>query len=264
MEVLWSYGCSSAERGSERISVETNDIDDMQRVYVIGDIHGRADLLDKMIEDIIHSAACEIMRNNVLINVHMTDAAAQAGVPRCFFSSSVCIYRDMAPGEPEMTEEGASPALPDNEYGWEKLYSERSAMTYGRRCGMVVVRIVRFQNCYGPEGAWQGGREKAPAAICRKVAQAPDGGEIEVWGSGDAVRSYIYVDDMVDGVCRLMHSDLEGPANIGNREYVTANVRPAHRRAFKQMFDSHQSSGARQDLHARTRAKSTLFSASNH
>ena len=188
---------------------------------------GRPDEIYQLAADMggmgfIHSAECEIMRNNVLINVHMTDAAAQAGVARYFFSSSVCIYRDMAPGEPEMTEEGAYPALPDNEYGWEKLYSERTAMAYGRRCGMAV-RIARFQNCYGPEGTWQGGREKAPAAICRKVAQAPDGGEIEVWGSGDAVRSYTYVDDMVDGVYRLMHSDLEGPVNIGNPEYVTVD-----------------------------------------
>lgn len=170
----------------------------------------------------IHSAECEIMHNNVLINVHMTHAAARLGVPRYFYSSSVCVYRDMAPGEPEMTEDGAFPAMPDNEYGWEKLYSERMALAYGRRHGMKV-RIARFQNCYGPEGTWQGGREKAPAAICRKVACAPDGGEIEVWGDGSAVRSYTYVDDMVDGIVRLTRSDLEGPANIGNPEYVTVD-----------------------------------------
>ena len=170
----------------------------------------------------IHSAECEIMRNNVLINVNMTHAAAQAGVPRYFFSSSVCIYRDMMLGEPELTEEGAYPAMPDNEYGWEKLYAERTAMAFGKRFNMAV-RIARFQNCYGPEGTWRGGREKAPAAICRKVAEAADGGEIEVWGDGTAVRSYTYVDDMVDGVYRLMHSDLEGPANIGDPEYVTVD-----------------------------------------
>ena len=104
----------------------------------------------------IHSAECEIMRNSALINIHMTHAAAGAGVPRYFFSSSVCVYRDMKPGEPEMTEAEAIPAHPDNEYGWEKLYSERVAQAYGRRCGMVV-RIARFQNCYGPEGTWIGG-----------------------------------------------------------------------------------------------------------
>lgn len=170
----------------------------------------------------IHSAECEIMRNNALINVHMPYAATQAGVRRYFFSSSVCIYRDMMPGEPEMTEEGAYPAMPDNEYGWEKLYAERTAMAYGRRFNMAV-RIARFQNCYGPEGTWQGGREKAPAAICRKIAQARQSDEIEVWGDGSAVRSYTYIDDMLDGICRLMQSDLEGPVNIGNPEYVTVD-----------------------------------------
>ncbi len=170
----------------------------------------------------IHSAECEIMRNNALINIHMTDAAAQLGIPRYFFSSSICIYRDMAPGEPELSEEEAYPALPDNEYGWEKLYAERTAMAYGRRSGMQI-RIARFQNCYGPEGTWRGGREKAPAAICRKVAEARDGGAIEVWGDGTAIRSYTYVDDMVDGIYRLMQSDLEGPVNIGNPEYVSVN-----------------------------------------
>lgn len=168
----------------------------------------------------IHAAECEIMHHSVLINVHMTDAAANAGVPRYFFSSSVCVYRDMQPGEPEMTEAEAVPANPDNEYGWEKLYSERIAQAYGRRFGMAV-RIARFQNCYGPYGTWRGGREKAPAALCRKVAEAPDGGEVEIWGDGSAVRSYTYVDDMVDGIFRLMHSDLEGAVNIGCPQYVS-------------------------------------------
>lgn len=170
----------------------------------------------------IHSAECEIMHNSVLINLHMTHNAALMKVPRYFYSSSVCVYRDMKPGEPEMTEDQAVPANPDNEYGWEKLYSERMLQAYGRRYGMTV-RIARFQNCYGPEGTWTGGREKAPAAICRKVAEAADGGEVEVWGSGDAVRSYTYVSDMVDGIYRLMHSDLEGACNIGCPQYVTVD-----------------------------------------
>jgi len=168
----------------------------------------------------IHAAECEIMHNSVLINAHATHAAARLGVERYFFSSSVCVYRDMKPGEPEMGESGAIPAHPDNEYGWEKLYSERLAMAYGRRYGMKV-RIARFQNCYGPEGTGRGGREKAPAALCRKVAAAPAGGVVDMWGDGSAVRSYTYVDDMVDGIFRLMHSDLEGPANIGCPQYVT-------------------------------------------
>jgi len=168
----------------------------------------------------IHSAECEIMRNSALINISMVHAAATAKVPRYFFSSSVCIYRDMAIGEAEMTEAGAYPAQPDNEYGWEKLYAERMAMAYGRNLGMKI-RIARFQNCFGAEGTWEGGREKAPAAICRKVAEAGDGGEIDVWGDGSAVRSYTHVDDMVEGILLLMHSDLEEPANIGCPEYVS-------------------------------------------
>jgi nucleoside-diphosphate-sugar epimerase len=146
--------------------------------------------------------------------------ACRAAVPGYFFSSSVCVYRDMKVGEREIKEEEAYPAVPDNEYGWEKLYAERMSMAYGRRYG-VAVRIARFQNCYGPEMAWTGGREKAPAAICRKVAEAEDGGTVEVWGDGTAVRSYTYVNDMLEGIVMLMHSDLEGPVNIGCPQYVS-------------------------------------------
>ena len=170
----------------------------------------------------IHSAETEIMHNSALINIHMTHQMAEMGVPRYFFSSSVCVYRDMQPGEPEMTEAQAIPAKPDNEYGWEKLYSERVAMAYARNRGMQV-RIARFQNCYGPEGTWRGGREKAPAAMCRKIAEVEDGGTIEVWGDGSAIRSYTYVDDMVDGIYLLMQSDLEGAANIGCPQYVSVD-----------------------------------------
>jgi nucleoside-diphosphate-sugar epimerase len=168
----------------------------------------------------IHNAECEVMHNNVLINVNMIHASAEARVPRYFYSSSVCIYRDMKPGEPPLREEDSYPAFPDNEYGWEKLYSERVAMAYARRYG-IKVRIARFQNCFGPYGTWRGGREKAPAAICRKVAEAKDGGTIEVWGDGTAIRNFIYVDDLVRAVYMLMQSDLDGPTNIGTEEYVT-------------------------------------------
>jgi nucleoside-diphosphate-sugar epimerase len=128
----------------------------------------------------------------------------------------------MEPGDPVMHEAGAYPALPNNEYGWEKLYAERVALAIGRRTGMAV-RIARLQNCYGPEGTWRGGREKAPAAIARKIATAADGGEIEIWGDGSAVRCFTYVDDMVDGLRRLMDSELGEPANIGSPEYVTVD-----------------------------------------
>jgi nucleoside-diphosphate-sugar epimerase len=188
----------------------------------------------------IHSAECDIMHNSVLINVHMIDTAVKMGVPRYFYSSSVCVYRDMQPGEPEMTEAEAVPANPDNEYGWEKLYSERMAQAYARNYP-IEVRIARFQNCYGPYGTWTGGREKAPAAICRKVAEVEDGGTIEVWGDGTAIRSYTFVSDLVDGIYRLMQSDLQGAANIGCPQYVTVDelVRAVAKVAGKEIYIQH-------------------------
>jgi GDP-D-mannose 3',5'-epimerase len=170
----------------------------------------------------IHSAECEIMRNSNLINVHMTHASALSGVNRYFFSSSACVYRDMEPEEPELAEDEAYPALPDNEYGWEKLYAERLAMAYGRRYGMQV-RLARFQNTYGPEGTWTGGREKAPAALSRKIGETENGGTIEIWGDGSAMRAYTFIDDLLDGIYLLMHSDLEDGVNIGRQEYVSVN-----------------------------------------
>jgi nucleoside-diphosphate-sugar epimerase len=209
----------------EFIQLDLRKENDCQRALSLPE--GRFDEVYQLAADMggmgfIHSAECEIMHNSALINIHMIHSAVESGVSRYFFSSSVCVYRDMQPGEPEMTEAEAIPAHPDNEYGWEKLYAERMAMAYGRNRG-IQVRIARFQNCYGPEGTWRGGREKAPAAICRKVAEAEDGGTIEVWGDGSAVRSYTYVEDMVDGIYRLMQSDLEGAVNIGCPEYVTVD-----------------------------------------
>jgi len=170
----------------------------------------------------IHSAECEIMHNSALVNIYMIHTAAEMGIKRYFFSSSVCVYRDMKIGDPELPESGAFPAMPDNEYGWEKIYSERICMAYGRKYGMAI-RIARFQNCYGAEGTWTGGREKAPAAMCRKIASVENGGTIEIWGDGTAVRSYTHVDDMVEGIYMLMQSNLEGAANIGCPQYVSVN-----------------------------------------
>lgn len=167
----------------------------------------------------IHAAETEIMRNSMLVNLQVIDAAAEVGVGKYFLASSVCVYRDMEVGESELVEDDAYPALPDNEYGWEKLYSERLVATYGRQHGLPV-RIARFQNCYGPEGTWDGGREKAPAALSRKVAESTNG-TIEVWGDGTAVRSFVYVTDLIDGVRRLMQSEVSEPTNIGTREYVS-------------------------------------------
>jgi nucleoside-diphosphate-sugar epimerase len=167
----------------------------------------------------IHAAEAEIMRHSVLVNANVVEAAGAVGVGRYFFASSVCVYRDMLVGEEELTEEDAYPAQPDNEYGWEKLYSERMVAAFGRHHGFDV-RIARFQNCYGPEGTWRGGREKAPAALCRKVAESTDG-TIDVWGDGTAVRNFVYVADLVRAVRLLVDSDVSEPVNIGTREYVS-------------------------------------------
>jgi len=167
----------------------------------------------------IHQAETQIMHNSMLINLNVVDAAANAGIERYFFASSVCVYRDMELGEAELTEEDAYPASPDNEYGWEKLYAERAVASYARGHGFQA-RIARFQNCYGPEGTWNGGREKAPAALSRKIAESVDG-TIEVWGDGSAVRSFVYIDDLIDGVRRLADSDISEPTNIGTRQYVS-------------------------------------------
>ena len=165
-----------------------------------------------------HDTDC--LHNSVLINANMIHASVKAFIKRYFFSSSVCVYRDMKVGEGKISEKDAYPAEPDNEYGWEKLYSERAAMAYGRYYP-TEVRIARFQNCYGPEGTWDGGREKAPAAICRKIAQAED--KIDIWGDGSAVRGYTYIDDLVDGILKIIHSNFKTPVNIGTDEYVTVD-----------------------------------------
>ena len=172
----------------------------------------------------IHSAECDIMHNSALINLNMAETAIkELGVPKFFFSSSVCVYRDMNPGEKILNEEDAIPANPDNEYGWEKLYSERLYQAFGRKYN-TKVRIARFQNCYGPEGTWRGGREKAPAALSRKIAEIEgNSGEIEVWGDGKARRQFVYVKDMVDAIYKLMHSDIESSVNIGPSDDISVN-----------------------------------------
>ncbi len=165
---------------------------------------------------------CEIVHDNTLIDTNMVHAAARLGVGRYFFSSSACVYRDMGPGEAMLTEDDAYPAYPDNEYGWEKLYAERMLQTYGRHYDMVM-RIGRYDSVYGIYSYWCDGREKVIPAICRKVAMAEDGDTIEVWGDGTAVRSFIWVGDVVDATYTLMQSDVETPTNICTGEYVTVN-----------------------------------------
>jgi len=168
--------------------------------------------------------AC-VMHNSATINLNTVEAGHKAGVKRFFYSSSACIYPErnqMDPDNPNCTEESAYPAAPDSEYGWEKLFSERLYLAYARNYG-IEVHIARFHNIFGPEGTWCGGREKAPAAICRKVAEASDHGEIEIWGDGLQTRSFLYIDECLEGVRRLMESNFQGPVNIGSQEMVTIN-----------------------------------------
>jgi nucleoside-diphosphate-sugar epimerase len=167
----------------------------------------------------------EVMHNSAMINLNMVDICCKAGVKKIFYSSSACIYPEynqMDPDNPRCAEESVYPAAPDSEYGWEKLFSERMYLAYHRNNGLQV-RIARFHNIFGPEGTWQDGREKAPAAFCRKVANAADGDEIEMWGDGKQTRSFLYIDECLEGVRRLMNSDFTGPVNIGSEEMITIN-----------------------------------------
>jgi GDP-D-mannose 3', 5'-epimerase len=167
----------------------------------------------------------EIMHNSAMINLHMADYGVKRRVKKLFYSSSACMYpayNQEDPKNPKCAESTAYPAAPDSEYGWEKLFSERLFLAYRRNHGMDV-RVARFHNIFGPEGTWEGGREKAPAALCRKVAQQPDNGEIEIWGDGEQTRSFLYIDECLQAVRRLMNSDFSGPVNIGSEEMVTIN-----------------------------------------
>ena len=166
-----------------------------------------------------------VMHNSALCNLNVLDASLHAGVKKIFYSSSACMYPEynqLDPDNPKCSEDTAYPAMPDSEYGWEKLFSERLYLTYNRNHG-IDVRIARFHNIFGPQGTWEGGREKAPAALCRKVSETPDGGHIEVWGDGLQTRSFLYIDECVDGVRRLMESDFLGPVNIGSEEMISIN-----------------------------------------
>jgi nucleoside-diphosphate-sugar epimerase len=167
----------------------------------------------------------DIMHNSAMINLNMVDASLKAEITKIFYSSSACMYPEynqMDPDNPKCSEESAYPAEPDSEYGWEKLFSERFYLAANRNHGLEV-RIGRFHNIFGPEGSWNDGREKAPAAFCRKVAETPDGGEIEMWGDGKQTRSFLYVDECLEGVRRLVESDFKGPVNIGSEEMVSIN-----------------------------------------
>jgi GDP-D-mannose 3', 5'-epimerase len=165
----------------------------------------------------------DVMHNSATINLNMLDACYKRRIGRVFYSSSACIYpayNQEDPLNPNCAEDSAYPAAPDSEYGWEKLFSERLFLAYRRNYG-VQTYIARYHNIFGPEGTWTGGREKAPAAICRKVAMARDGEDVEVWGDGEQTRSFLYIGECVEGTVRLIRSSFAGPVNIGSQEMVT-------------------------------------------
>lgn len=166
-----------------------------------------------------------VMHNSATINLNVLDVASKRNCKRIFYSSSACIYPDhnqKDPNAPVTSEGSAYPANPDSEYGWEKLFSERLYLAYHRNLDMEV-RVARYHNIFGPLGTWTGGREKAPAAICRKVAEARDGDAIEIWGDGEQTRSFLFIDECIEGTLRLMRSNFLGPVNIGSEEMVTIN-----------------------------------------
>jgi len=166
-----------------------------------------------------------IIHNSALINLNMVEACYKRNVKKVFYSSSACIYpkyNQEDPDNPKTAEDSAYPANPDSEYGWEKLFSEHLYLSFYKNYGLDI-RIARFHNIFGPEGSWNDGREKAPAAFCRKIAMAKDGSEIEMWGDGKQTRSFLYIDECLEGVRRLMDSDFIGPVNIGSEEMVTIN-----------------------------------------
>ena len=167
----------------------------------------------------------DIMHNSAMINLNIAEQCVKKGVSRIFYSSSACMYPEhnqLDPDNPNCVEDSAYPAAPDSEYGWEKLFSERLWLAFARNYGLTV-RIARYHNIFGPEGTWDGGREKAPAAFCRKVAMSNDGDKIEVWGPGTQTRSFLYIDECIEATRRLMDSDFTGPVNIGSEEMIAIN-----------------------------------------
>jgi GDP-D-mannose 3',5'-epimerase len=210
--------------------------------FAVGDLRDQAfvrDIVDRKYDEVYQLAAdmggagyiftgahdAEVMHNSATINLNMVHALYNRRADRVFYSSSACMYpayNQEDPDNPRCSEDSAYPAAPDSEYGWEKLFSERLYLAYGRQYGMQTF-VGRFHNIFGPLGTWTGGREKAPAAICRKVAMASSGSEIEIWGDGKQTRSFLYINECVEGTTRLLRSGFHGPVNIGSEEMVTIN-----------------------------------------
>ena len=210
--------------------------------FIIGDLRDPvvvAQVIEEGVDEIYQLAAdmggagfiftgendADIMHNSATINLNVAHEAAKKGAKRVFYSSSACMYPErnqLDPDNPNCVEDSAYPADPDSEYGWEKLFSERLYMAFMKNYGLEV-RIARYHNIFGPNGTWEGGREKAPAALCRKVAYCEDGGTIDVWGDGTQTRSFLYIDECVEATYRLMQSDFTGPVNIGSEEMISIN-----------------------------------------
>jgi len=210
--------------------------------FVIGDLRDAgfcSAVVDRRFDEVYQLAAdmggagyifigendADIMHNSATINLNLLEALRRRAIRRVFYSSSACMYpayNQEDPDRPNCAEDSAYPAAPDSEYGWEKLFSERLYLAYQRNHG-ITVRVARYHNIFGPEGTWTGGKEKAPAALCRKIASVPPGGEIEIWGDGKQTRSFLYIDECVEGTLRLMRSNFTGPVNIGSEEMVTIN-----------------------------------------
>lgn len=210
--------------------------------FAVGDLRDQTfvrEVIDRRFDEVYQLAAdmggagyvfigendADIMHNSAMINLNILDACNKRNIKRIFYSSSACMYPEynqLEPDNPNCAEDSAYPAQPDSEYGWEKLFSERLYLSYQRNYGLQV-RIARYHNIFGPEGSWDDGKEKAPAAVCRKVSQVQNGGEIEIWGDGEQTRSFLHVDECIEGTLRLMRSDWSGPVNIGSNEMVTIN-----------------------------------------
>lgn len=210
--------------------------------FIVGDLRNPevvATVIDDTIDEVYQLAAdmggagyiftgdndANVMHNSALINLNVVYECSKKGVKKVFYSSSACMYPEhnqLDPDNPNCEESSAYPANPDSEYGWEKLFSERLFLAFNRNYGLDV-RIGRFHNVFGPQGTWIGGKEKSPAAMCRKAAETNDGGTIEVWGDGLQTRSFLYIDECIEAILRFMESDFTGPVNIGSEERVTIN-----------------------------------------
>ena len=231
----WVRGVDIKENHFQDVRAHADD-------FVVGDLRDPivvSDVIEQDMDEIYQLAAdmggagyiftgnhdADVMHNSALINLNVVHEAVKKNVGKIFYSSSACMYPEhnqMDPDNPNCAESSAYPANPDSEYGWEKLFSERLYLSFMRNYG-IQVRIARFHNIFGENGSWEGGREKAPAAFCRKVAEAPDGGTIEVWGSGNQTRSFLHVSECLEAVDRLMKSDFTGPVNIGSEEMISIN-----------------------------------------